>query len=102
MPEREKVYTAQAPQVFRLAEILAWHEQERASENPYDGIVDSCGLAFKYGKNPHMTVGNRGNIKVTTMEDYLTLISNSAAANYEQLFRLAENREKAEGANEAN
>ena len=98
MPERSKVYTAQAPQCFKLSEILAWHEKERATENPYEDVVDSCGLAFKYGGNPHLTEGNRGNVKVTTVEDYLTLISNSAVANYGQLFRLIENRDKDQNA----
>jgi len=97
MPERSKVYTAQAPQCFRLEDVVRWHENERnKNEEPYEGIVDSCGLCFKYGGNPHLTEGNRGNIKVTTMEDYLTLISNSSAANYEQLFKLQANLRKAE------
>ena len=98
MPDRAKVYTAQAPQCFKLTEILNWHEQERQQPDPYAEIVDSCGLAFKYGGNPHLTEGNRGNVKVTTVEDYLTLISNSAVANYEQLFRLIENRDKGQNA----
>ncbi|MBR1801842.1 2-C-methyl-D-erythritol 4-phosphate cytidylyltransferase [Candidatus Saccharibacteria bacterium] len=102
MPERQKVYTAQAPQCFKLSDILKWHEAERMNENPYSGIVDSCGLAFKYGGNPHLTIGNRGNIKVTTLEDYLVLVSNSAAQNYEQLFKLSENRKVHEGENEKN
>lgn len=92
MPERSKTYTAQAPQCFMLNDILGWHDKERVLDEPYSGIVDSCGLAFKYGAKPHLTEGNRGNIKVTTMEDYLTLIANSTAQNYEQLFKLTENK----------
>lgn len=95
--ERSWSYTAQAPQCFNLNEILKWHKEERSKERPYEGVVDSCSLAFKYGEKPHLTIGNRGNIKVTTMEDYLTLIANSAAQNYEQLFILQENRRNAEG-----
>jgi 2-C-methyl-D-erythritol 4-phosphate cytidylyltransferase len=97
MPNRDTVYTAQAPQCFTLSEILSWHNQERGSESPHEGIVDSCGLAFKYGVKAHITIGNRGNIKVTTLEDYLTLIANATAANYAQLLELKENREKSEG-----
>ena len=96
MPERARMYTAQAPQCFYLNDILSWHEREHGSVDPYFGVVDSCGLAFKNGVKPHLTLGNRGNIKVTTMEDYLTLVSSSAMTNYEQLFKLAENRKKNE------
>lgn len=94
MVVRDKMYTVQAPQCFRLREILKFHEKERTGKAPYEGIVDSCGLAFKHGLKAHMTEGNRGNVKVTTLEDYLTLISNSAVENYRQLFRLAENRKR--------
>lgn len=97
MPERSKSYTAQAPQCFVLNDILEWHKRERQEAVPYEGIVDSCGLAFKYGAKPHLTEGNRGNIKVTTVEDYLTLIANSTAQNYEMLFKLTENKRKKEG-----
>lgn len=91
MPLRKNVYTAQAPQCFMLKDILEWHFKERRKEEPYNGIVDSCGLAFSNGFRAHLTEGNRGNIKVTTVDDYLTLISNSNVNNYEQLFELVKN-----------
>lgn len=88
MPERRIVYTAQAPQAFRLNDILNWHELERLNENPYNGIVDSCGLAFKNGINCHLTEGNRGNIKVTTDEDYLSLIANNTVDDISKLLEI--------------
>jgi 2-C-methyl-D-erythritol 4-phosphate cytidylyltransferase len=96
MLDRNVVYVAKAPQCFKLSDILSWHEQERATDKPYKGIVDSCGLAFKYGVKPHITLGNRGNVKVTTMEDYLVLVANATAENYAKLFELKNNRKEAE------
>lgn len=94
MLDRKNTYTAKAPQCFYLNDILGWHNNERSLDTPYDGIVDSCGLAFKYGVKPHLTIGNRGNIKVTTMEDYLVLVANASAENYAKLFELRENSKK--------
>lgn len=89
MPKRQYVYTAQAPQCFPLNTILKWHEEERKKgEEAYEGIVDSCGLAMTYGVRPHLTKGNRGNVKVTTNEDYLTLITNNLANDFGQFMDL--------------
>lgn len=90
MLDRDNIYTAQAPQCFFLNQILDFHEEERKSTRPYEGIVDSCGLAFRYGLKAHLTPGNRNNIKVTTIDDYLTLIANASAENYNKIFELAE------------
>lgn len=89
MPKRQFAYTAQAPQGFLLNDIIRWHYNERQKgENAYEGIVDSCGLAMANGVKPHLTVGNRGNIKVTTNEDYLTLITNNLAHDFGQFMDL--------------
>lgn len=85
MPPRAEMYTAQAPQCFHLNDLHALHLEERKINPDYTGIVDSCGLMFKYGKRCHLVEGNRGNIKVTTPEDYCTLIGNLNARDYEQL-----------------
>lgn len=91
MPKRQFVYTAQAPQCFPLNTIISWHEKERGrGAEAYEGIVDSCGLAMKYGVRPHLTKGNRGNVKVTTNEDYLTLVTNSLANDFGQFMELRE------------
>ena len=87
---RKFVYTAQAPQSFRLDDILAAHEKIRATEEGYDNprIVDSCSLMKECGKTVHIVEGNRGNIKVTTLDDYITLLGNLEIEDYYQVFKL--------------
>lgn len=69
VPYRKETFAAQAPQSFRLGEILAAHEEVRKRENGYENMVDNCTIMMSLGKKPHMVPGNRGNIKVTTPED---------------------------------
>ncbi len=88
MPPRAEMYTAQAPQAFYLNDILEAHLKERPINPEYKGIVDSCGLMFKNGIRSHLVIGNRGNIKVTTPEDYCTLLGNLNARDYQQLIEL--------------
>ena len=98
MPRRDTVYTAQAPQCFYLQDIYKAHLEERAINPNYEGIVDSCGLMFKHGIKCHLIKGNRGNIKVTTPEDFCTLISNLNAIDYAQFLNLENNlNEKSKG-----
>ena len=82
MPQRNEMYTAQAPQSFYLNDLLEAHLEERKINPKYEGIVDSCGLMFKRGTKCHLVLGNRGNIKVTTQEDYCTLIGNYSVNDY--------------------
>ncbi len=96
MPERKIMYTAQAPQCFYLNDIYEMHLKERKINPNYDGIVDSCGLMFKNGIKCHLVEGNRGNIKVTTPEDYCTLLGNYASVDYKQLLELEESKKKQE------
>lgn len=91
MPLRSETYTAQAPQGYFLNDILEKHLIERRENPNYTGIVDSCGLMFKHGVSSHLVLGNKGNIKVTTPEDYCTLIGNYNSLDYYQLFELAGN-----------
>lgn len=88
MPTRSTVYTAQAPQCFYLQDIYRVHLEERKVNPNYEGIVDSCGLMFKHGIKCHLIEGNRGNIKVTTPEDFCTLIGNLNAVDYAQFLNL--------------
>ena len=90
MPERKVMYTAQAPQGFLLNDLLKCHLAERQVNPNYDGIVDSCGLMFKYGVNCRLVKGNRGNIKVTTPEDFYALLANLNMKDYEQISILNE------------
>ena len=73
VPSRDIVYTAQAPQSFFLGDILEAHNEMRKINPDYIDIVDSCSLLRKMGKEIYITEGNRGNIKVTTPEDFYIL-----------------------------
>lgn len=88
MPLRKHVYTAQAPQAFYLNDVYNLHLVERQVNPNYDGIVDSCGLFFKNGIKCHLVEGNRGNVKVTTPEDFITLLGNSQVEDFKQLIEL--------------
>lgn len=65
---RNVMFTAQAPQSFRLGDIKAAYEQVRSQGNT-ENIVDSCSIYKKAGHEVALVRGNRGNIKVTTPED---------------------------------
>ena len=73
VPYRKHTYCAQAPQSFRLGEIVQAHEQIRKTNPNYMDIVDSCTLYKTLGKETFMIKGNRGNIKITTIEDLYIL-----------------------------
>ena len=73
IPPRSHSYTAQAPQSFRLGDILAAHERIRARPEGYDGMVDQATICFTLGIPVHLVPGNRGNVKITTPEDLVTL-----------------------------
>ena len=88
--QRSLVYTAQAPQSFRLDNILDAHEKIRATKEGYNNpkIVDSCSLMKECGNTVHIVEGNRGNIKVTTLDDYIALLGNLEIEDYYQVFKL--------------
>lgn len=69
LPLRKESYSAQAPQSFYLKDILEAHEAIRATETRYENMVDACTIYRTLGRQPHIVMGNRGNIKVTTPED---------------------------------
>ena len=69
MPLRKQSYTAQAPQSFYLKDIIEAHEAIRSTPEGYENMVDACTIYRALGRQPHMVIGNRGNIKVTTPED---------------------------------
>lgn len=73
MPLKKYTFTAQAPQSFYLGEIIEAHEEMRKINPEYIDIADSCNLYVKLGKDMHIVKGNRGNIKVTTPEDFYIL-----------------------------
>ena len=69
VPYRKDTFAAQAPQSFRLKDIIAAHDEVRAINPSYENMVDACTIMTTLGKEVHMISGNRGNIKVTTPED---------------------------------
>lgn len=75
VPYRKHTYSAQAPQSFKLGEIIEAHEITRKTNPQYTDIVDSCTLFKSLDKKTFMVKGNRGNIKITTIEDLYILRS---------------------------
>lgn len=73
VPYRKHTYAAQAPQSFLLGEIIEAHEITRKTNPTYTNIVDSCTLFKTLNKETYMVPGNRGNIKITTIEDLYIL-----------------------------
>lgn len=73
VPYRKHTYSAQAPQSFHLGEVVQAHEIIRKSNPNYTDIVDTCTLFNVLGKETFMIAGNRGNIKITTIEDLYIL-----------------------------
>lgn len=77
---RDHLYAAQAPQSFRLGEILALYDRA-VSEGENDSI-DSCSLMYKYGEEINRITGPKTNIKITTADDlhvartYFSIIEN--------------------------
>ena len=74
LPYRRESYTVQAPQSFRLGDILAAHERIRLRADGYTDMIDQATICHTLGIPVHLVPGNRGNIKVTTKED-LTMLS---------------------------
>ncbi len=73
MPYRRESYTAQAPQSFRLGDILAAHERIRTRPEGYTDMVDQATICWTLGIPIHLVRGNRGNVKITTPEDIVML-----------------------------
>lgn len=70
VPYRKETFAAQAPQSFRLKDIISIHDRIRASNPGYENMVDACTMCTSLNIPVHMVSGNRGNIKVTTPEDF--------------------------------
>lgn len=73
VPYRKETFAAQAPQSFRLGNVIEAHEIERQKNPEYKDIIDTCTLFKKQGKSPYMIRGNFGNVKITTIEDLYIL-----------------------------
>lgn len=79
MPRRNESYVAQAPQSFRVGDLLRAHEAIRRRPGRYDGMVDQATICKELGIPVHLVPGSRGNVKVTTKEDLLMLSALLAA-----------------------
>lgn len=73
VPYRKDTYATQAPQTFHLGEVIEAHEITRKTNPNYTDIVDTCTLYKTLNKKTFMVKGNRGNIKITTIEDLYIL-----------------------------
>ena len=65
---RDPLWTAQAPQSFRLGEALDVYE--RAVAEGEDNSIDTCSLYRRYGLEVHTVAGPHTNIKITTNSDF--------------------------------
>lgn len=86
IPPRRMSYSAQAPQSFRLGDILAAHEKIRAMSKGYTDMVDQATICWKLGIPINLVPGNRGNIKITTPEDIIMLEALLADGKSKQKF----------------
>lgn len=69
VPIRKESFNAQAPQAFKLGEIVEAHEQMREYNPDYIDVIDSCTLFNMLGKPTFLTEGVRGNTKITNPVD---------------------------------
>ena len=90
VPYRKETFAAQAPQSFYLDDILRIHERIRATETGYENMVDACTMCTTLGIPVHMVPGNRGNIKVTTPEDFYFFRALLTYRENEQAFGLGQ------------
>lgn len=73
VPYRKDTFAAQAPQTFHLGELVKAHEMTQLINPTYKDIVDSCTLFKTLDIQTYMVTGNKGNIKITTVEDLYIL-----------------------------
>jgi 2-C-methyl-D-erythritol 4-phosphate cytidylyltransferase len=73
VPLRKDTWAAQAPQAFRLGDVLAVHNQIRQDNPDYIDMVDACTMYRQLKKPVYLVQGNKGNIKITNPEDVYIL-----------------------------
>jgi len=69
---RDNTFLGQAPQSFRLDDIIEAHDKIRQRPEGYKDMVDACTIIRTLGGTCHLVEGNRGNLKITTPEDVYT------------------------------
>lgn len=73
VPYRRNTFAAQAPQSFRLGDIMEAHLKIQQRKEKYEDMIDSCTIYNYLGKKTYIVKGNTGNIKVTNPEDIFIL-----------------------------
>jgi 2-C-methyl-D-erythritol 4-phosphate cytidylyltransferase/2-C-methyl-D-erythritol 2,4-cyclodiphosphate synthase len=66
--DRTRLFAVQTPQAFRLADILDAHR--RAAAAGISDLPDDVAVARWAGYAVHLVEGERGNVKLTTSEDF--------------------------------
>lgn len=84
IPSRDASLIARAPQTFRLADILAAHEDAR--RNGRNDYIDSCTLMTHYGHTMHTIIGPMENIKITTPTDFFIFRAMVEVHENQQIF----------------
>lgn len=69
VPIRKESFNGQAPQAFKLGEIISAHEEMREKNPDYIDVVDSATLFHLLGRPVFLTEGVRGNTKITNPVD---------------------------------
>lgn len=92
--ERDRVFTAKAPQSFMLKEILTCYNKVLEEHGTFsvNGIVDSCSIALNAGLELNIVEGNGDNVKVTTPNDYIDILSRLIATDYSNFFEIESQR----------
>lgn len=86
IPPRADSLIARAPQTFRLADILAAHEEARkAGRNDF---IDSCTMMSYYGHTLNTIIGPTENIKITTPTDFYLFRTIVEVQENQQIFGL--------------
>jgi 2-C-methyl-D-erythritol 4-phosphate cytidylyltransferase len=65
---RDNMYILQAPQSFRLGHIYKTN-QKAVDDNLVGQFVDQANMMSRYGESINLTLGFRGNVKITIQED---------------------------------
>jgi len=73
VPYRRNTFAAQAPQSFRLGEIIEAHLKIQQRPEKYTDMIDSCTIYNYLGKETFIVRGNTSNIKITNPEDIFIL-----------------------------
>lgn len=88
VPSRNRSRLAKAPQSFRLADILAAHEN--AMSKGETNWIDSCTLMQSNGFKMHLVDGPSQNIKITTPEDFYMMRAILEAKENDQIYGIVE------------